>query len=252
MSSLVRGAATYLAAPIVVLVLWQAISMMVASPSVPTSTDAVEGMVDALGNPRFRSSLLSTLRLLGLSFLLAAVIGILAGALAGGSSLARRVLGPVLHLVNATPKIVFFPVFILALGLGDSAKLSFAVFHGVFIAAIVMMEATEGLDPRYRKVISAYRLRAVQATRLIVLPALLPYVVTALRLCLAFTFIGLILAELLTGTGGIGGEILRLMRLAEVERITGIVLLVMVIAVVPVMLLRAVEVRIRSRYAPNP
>lgn len=255
MSSLKRFLATvslYAVAPIGVIGLWWAAASLVDSSFFPEPQAAFTSLIRAFGFETFRESVAVTLRTLSIAFALSASIGLLVGLLAGTSRKLQTLLSPILHMLNAVPKIVFFPIFLLILGLNETSRVVFAVFSGTFIVMIVVMSATSNLAPRYYKLIDVYRLNRLTAWRMVIFPALLPHMLSALRLCLAFTFIGLIIAELLSGTYGLGGEILGRMRLVKLGEITGIVGLIVMIAVVPVMLLRGIEEKVRKKYAPSP
>ena len=144
------------------------------------------------------SAVLSGLRITGteflLSFALAAVIGVALGAVLGATV---KVFQPMRHLLQisfALPQVAIYPIFTLWLGVGFSSKVAFGVTHGLFPVVLGTMAATKLV---HRSLIdSARAMGAGRATiiRKVVLPSVLPDVVTSLRLASALCLLGVLLA----------------------------------------------------------
>jgi ABC-type nitrate/sulfonate/bicarbonate transport system permease component len=94
-------------------------------------------------------------------------------------------------------------------------------------------------------------LLAPPASRKIIIPALLPGLVTALRVAFGLTLLGLLLAGMISATNGLGHELVLNIANVRVNRILGQLMLIIVIAVVPGFLLRALEVHVTSKYQPE-
>lgn len=234
--------------PVAAIAAWQLAAVVLANPSFPSPLAAAADLAQNLGNQRFRASVQDSLMILAVSFVLSAGIGLIVGSALGLSCYWSRAVGPLLYAFNSSPKVVIYPVFILVLGLGTSSRIAFATFHGIFIMTIVMMEAAGNLDEVYLKLARTYRLGHWRTVRHVIVPALLPHFITALRLCFGLVLIGLVVAELFSATSGLGHEIMRNVQAADISQIVGIVVLTFVIAVVPTSLIRAVELRVRRRY----
>src|SRR5699024_23882 len=96
---------------------------------------------------------------------------------------------------------------LLFLGIGSPSLLTFAFFHGVFPIALMVMAATQSMDRTYVKLADALVLTPIQRLRYILIPALLPAIVTALRIAFGLTLLGLILGEMFSATTGLGREL---------------------------------------------
>jgi ABC-type nitrate/sulfonate/bicarbonate transport system permease component len=237
-----------LAFPVVFLVAWQALAVVLDHPSVPTVDEAYGELVLQLSRERFRLSVLDTIYALTSGFFISLAIGLVLGSLLGRSRYWTSALGPIIYGINATPKIVFYPIFLTVLGVTMGARIGYATLSGVLVVTLVMMEASANLDAKYQRIAQAYDLSRLQFIRFIIVPALLPSFATAARLAFAMIFLALTVAELFSSPTGIGHEIVRHMQLAAVDRIVAVVMLVFLIAIGPVSLLRAIEVRINRRF----
>lgn len=237
-----------LAFPVVFLVLWQLLAVALDHPSVPTVDEAYGELVLQLSRERFRLSVLDTIYALTSGFFISLAVGLVLGSLLGRSRYWTSALGPIIYGINATPKIVFYPIFLTVLGVTMGARVGYATLSGVLVVTLVMMEASANLEAKYTRIAQAYALSRLQFVRHIIVPALLPSFATAARLAFAMIFLALTVAELFSSPTGIGHEIVRHMQLAAVDRIVAVVMLVFLIAIGPVSLLRTIEVRINRRF----
>jgi NitT/TauT family transport system permease protein len=136
--------------------------------------------------------------------LLASSIGIGLGCLLGATQLGSAASGPILGALFAVPLITWYPLFMTWFGLGSASKIAYGIVSGVFPIAIGTLNGIRGVDAQkilFGRVIGCTPL--VLLTR-IIFPLALPAIVTGLRIGIALTVIGIIVAEMLSSLGGIG------------------------------------------------
>ncbi|WP_218163805.1 ABC transporter permease subunit [Actinomadura madurae] len=224
---------------------------MLKSTVVPAPGAAVKGLQAELGNPRFRASVLDTVRVLAIAYMAAAAAGAIAGTLLGVRAFWSRALLPLVYVLNSVPKVTLFPVFLLVLGLGDLSRGSFAFACGVVPMFIIAAEATRGVSRTHLKLAASLRVGEIQVMRKIVWPSALPAIAGGLRLSFGFTFLGLVLAEMFAGSSGLGQELLRNVSIGRMENIAGEVILIAVLALAPTALLTWAERWTAERYGHN-
>jgi ABC-type nitrate/sulfonate/bicarbonate transport system permease component len=137
-------------------------------------------------------------------FFLAAGLGVLAGMLMAESRVVRNILEPLLRATFPLPKSALIPLFILWLGIGDSAKVA-AVFLGCLLPIVVTtFNAARGINKQL--VWSAWSLGTPgwAIPWKVVLPAALPEIMSGLRIALALSFTLMVSAEFLIGQRGLG------------------------------------------------
>lgn len=235
--------------PAVLLVLWWVAATVLQSAVFPGPVESIAQLRHDLADPGFRTSIVATLRLLVVAWLLAVVVGTLVGFALGLSAFWSAVFATPLFALYSVPKVTLYPVFLLFLGIGDTSLLAFAFFHGVFPIALMVMAATQAMDKTYLKLADALVLSWFQRLRLVLVPALLPAIVTALRIAFGLTLLGLILGEMFSATTGLGRELVSNVANVRVDRIAGQVVLIGLIAVVPGFALRWTEKRVTRRYS---
>ncbi|MFB7087857.1 ABC transporter permease [Streptomyces sp. NPDC056296] len=214
--------------PVAILLLWQALHMILGAADVaaPGRTGVV--LADYLGE--WWPDLIVTVRSLAISFAVAAGIGVVGGFLLGLSEFWYRVVSPLLVVAYAVPKIVLYPVILMALGLSEEARIVFSLIHGVFPIMLLTATATTTIPQIRLRVADSYRLSLAQRLRLVVLPSIAPTVVASLRIGFGACFLGLILAEMFAAYNGLGFLITGYAVDSTTERLLALVLLITLLA----------------------
>ena len=160
-----------------------------------------------------------TLRRLAISYSIAVVTGVVLGVLMGRVQFVRRLLDPGVSVGFPAPKIAFLPIFVLWFGVFDTPKIVMAIMSCIFPIVAGTWAGTQGVD-KYL-IWSAENLGATRRELLlhVIFPAALPQVLTAMQVALPIAFIVVIVAEMLTGGGGLGGAMIEGARLADSTRV---------------------------------
>lgn len=243
----VRGVLGLLVVPCVLVVVWAIVAAAVDSLVFPGPIQAVEGLIEDLQRPAYVDSVVTSLRLLAVSWVLAAVVGAVVGFVLGQSQFWSKVFQTPLFALYSIPKVTLYPIFLLLLGLGEPSRIVFAFLHGVFPVALLVMGATATMDRKLVRLADALELSWWQRVTKIVLPALLPTVLVALRISFGLTFLGLVLAEMFSADVGLGRELVNNVANVRVEQIAGQVLFIGLLALGPVLAMLAVERRVKAR-----
>lgn len=138
---------------------------------------------------------------------LAVVVGVILGALIHRWRALRETLDPLFAAYYAIPIYAFYPLFIVVFGLGDMPQVLIGFMLGL-IAVIV--NTLNGLDrvPRVLlKTARIHRLGPLATALKVTLPFATPYIFTGIKLAVAYSFIGVIGAELIMSRTGLGYEI---------------------------------------------
>ena len=132
------------------------------------------------------------------------VAGTLLGALAGYSSLMRRLIDPTLQGLRAVPSIAWIPLFILWLGIFETSKVALIAVGVFFPVYLGVMGAILSVDRKIVEVGRVFRLSGPAMVRRILLPAVLPAYVVSLRAGLGLGWMFVIAAEFMGASEGLG------------------------------------------------
>jgi ABC-type nitrate/sulfonate/bicarbonate transport system permease component len=204
--------------------LWQLLTWMLRSEVLPGPTSVLQALIREIPDGLGRHFLISGWRVVG-SIALSVVTAVPAGLVLGQSALLNRIFSPIVYIVYPIPKIVFLPIILLLLGIGDTSKI-FIIFLILFFQILVVVRDQAGaLRPEL-----IYSVRSLGAGRralfrFVYLPATLPAVLTALRISIGTAIAVLFFAESFATTSGLGYYIIveSWGRLAYPEMYAGVV-----------------------------
>jgi sulfonate transport system permease protein len=146
----------------------------------------------------------ATLLRVAVGFGLGTAAGTLLGALAGYSSLTRRLIDPTLQGLRAVPSIAWIPLFILWLGIFETSKVALIAVGVFFPVYLGTMGAILSVDRKIVEVGRVFRLSGPAMVRRILLPAVLPTYVWSLRAGLGLGWMFVIAAEFMGASEGLG------------------------------------------------
>jgi sulfonate transport system permease protein len=128
----------------------------------------------------------------------------LLGAIAGYSALARSLLDPSLQALRAIPSIAWVPLFILWLGIFEASKVALIAVGVFFPIYLGLMGAILSVDRKIVEVGRIFRLSGPAMIRRILIPAVLPAYVVALRAGLGLGWMFVVAAEFMGASEGLG------------------------------------------------
>jgi ABC-type nitrate/sulfonate/bicarbonate transport system permease component len=170
-----------------------------------------------LGSPAFLEALGSTVGLLAVGYLLACAAGILLGLAMGYHRPTYALLEPTLELLRPIPKPALLPPLILLLGLGAPMKIAIIFLGAVFPVLINTIQGVRTVDPVMVDVARTFRRGALRTVFQVILPASLPLILSGMRVSLGLGLILVILSEMLTGSHGLGAQLVDAQRAFRVQ-----------------------------------
>ena len=147
---------------------------------------------------------LATLARVMAGFGLGVVSGTLLGALTGYSTTMFRLLDPTLQALRAIPSIAWIPLFILWLGIFETSKVVLIAVGVFFPVYLGVTGAVRSVDRKIVEVGRVFRLSGFAMVRRILLPAVLPTYVIALRTGLGLGWMFVVAAEFMGASEGLG------------------------------------------------
>ncbi len=139
-----------------------------------------------------------------LGFAIGASLGLALGALTGLSSTWDRFFGSTLGAIRAVPSLAWVPLLLLWLKLGEESKVTLIAIGAFFPVFTTVSLALRHVDRHLVEAGRAFGLSGVRLLTQIQLPAILPSVISGLRLALAQAWLFLVAAELIASSAGLG------------------------------------------------
>jgi len=149
--------------------------------------------------------LASSLRQMIVGYGFACLIGIPVGVAMGRSRVCDALLHPWLSMFVVTSVASLVPLFILVFGTGFMFRAAIVFAASIWYVMLTVYQGARGVEPRFIDVGRSFGASRWQAFRQILLPALYPYVITAMRIGLVHAIRAMVVAEMfiIVGYGGL-------------------------------------------------
>jgi len=199
---------SYALATVFVLVVWQGVALVVHNPALPTATAAVLALWK--WHAAIAPQALASLGVIASSILIGMVLGLPIGLALGRMPKLDRIAAPVVFLLYPIPKVVFVPVLLVLLGLGNAPKIVLIAIVIFFQTIVSTRDAARAVSKDFVDAMLALGMTRWQVTWYLVFPVSLPAVFTAVRINIATAIAILFLAESIAGSSGLGYYIVQM------------------------------------------
>jgi NitT/TauT family transport system permease protein len=160
----------------------------------------------------------SVLRIL-VSFLMAAAIAVPLGIAMGSFRVLEAFFNPFMAAWRYLPAPSFIPVLLMWFGTGEGPKLALLFVGVVFFLIALIMDYTKQVRTEFIETSMTLGGSRGQILWTVIVPAVLPNVVVAMRQMLAVSWTYLVIAEIVASTNGIGAMMMRARRFLHTDEI---------------------------------
>ena len=175
----------------------------------PAPFDIVQQVIAWVTDTSFYKHVGITLTETVLGYVIGTGLGVAAGVWLGLSVVVARILDPFIKAVNAIPRVVLAPIFVLWLGLGLWSKVALAVTLVFFVTFFNAMQGVREVNPvvlSNTRILGASR---YELLRHVYFPAAASWILSSLRTSVGFAVVGAIIGEYLGSSAGLGYLIAR-------------------------------------------
>lgn len=198
----VRKAMGYVGALVVLLAGWALLAAVVGSPALPGPIIAITTFIEQWP-AIWPEILISAWRVL-VAMVIGTVLAVPLGLWLGRSPRADALAAPLIYLTYPIPKVVFLPVFLVLLGLGNAPKIALIAVIVFFQILVTARDASKAVPEASLLSVRSLGASQFDLYRHVVVPAALPDIFTALRIGTGTAIAVLFFAESIAGSSGIG------------------------------------------------
>ncbi|KJS86346.1 MAG: sulfonate ABC transporter permease [Peptococcaceae bacterium BICA1-8] len=137
-------------------------------------------------------------------FISGTIIGTLFAIYLWWSDFAAEVLDPYLVILNALPKIALGPILIVWIGNGTTAIIAMALFISLVVTILGVYSGFSQVDGDMIKLLKTFGATKVQILQKAILPASVPTIISALKINVGLSWVGVIVGEFLVSKAGLG------------------------------------------------
>lgn len=192
--------------------LWSIVSSTTGH-SIPTPAETWTQAVEVFRDPFYRNgpndqgvgwNVLSSLQRVALGFGLAALVGIPAGFLIGRFNFLSRMFNPLISLLRPVSPLAWLPIGLLVFKGANPAAIWTIFICSIWPMVINTAVGVQRVPQDYMNVARVLNLSEWKIATTILFPAVLPYMLTGVRLAVGTAWLVIVAAEMLTGGVGIG------------------------------------------------
>jgi NitT/TauT family transport system permease protein len=187
------------------LIWWTLCKFKVLNSSVfPTPGQVARALKDEMQSGRLWDDLIASLFRVATGFLLAVILAIPVGLWLGSHAIFRAAWLPVINFMRSLSPLAWIPFAIVWFGIGDASSIFLIFIATFFPLALATLSAVAGIPRTYFRVASDYGITGVELLTKVTLPAVLPQVITALRVTAGLAWLVVVAAEMIAGHDGLG------------------------------------------------
>jgi len=186
-----------------VFVLWYVLHLMVGSDVIPEPIGTLATFVAILPGKLLVHVLVSLGRIIAAVFF-SLIIGLAVGLWTGMNEKADMLITPVVYILYPIPKVAFLPVLMILFGLGNLPKIVLITIIIVFQIIVTTRDGVKELSKELFYSVKSLGMTKLQVYQHLILPAVLPKIITALRLSVGTSIAVLFFSENFATRYGIG------------------------------------------------
>lgn len=205
-----RGVLLPLAVAAMAILLWVAISRLKLLPesAFPSPRSVLDGFAEKLRHGEIFDDIIASLYRVSAGFGIAVGLGIPVGLLLGIQSAARAALLPAVNFFRSLSPLAWIPFAIMWFGIGDHPSI-FLIFMAAFFPIVLSTcVAVAGIPTVFFRVGRDYEMRGVEFLTHVIIPAIMPQIITSLRVTAGLSWVVVVAAEMIAGRDGLGFLIL--------------------------------------------
>jgi NitT/TauT family transport system permease protein len=170
----------------------------------PTPAAVFHAFKYEIATGRLANDIVVSLFRVSCGFFLAVALGVPAGVWLGQRLTPRLALLPLANFFRNLSPLAWIPFAILWFGVGDASTIFLIVLAAFFPVVISTLAAVSGIPTLYLRVAHDYGFRGFDKLKHVTLPAIMPQVITTLRVTAGLSWLVVVAAEMVAGREGLG------------------------------------------------
>lgn len=224
---------------------WLATSGVIAPEFFSYPTEIIRSFKDYFGpGASGWSDLNVSFQTFAYGFLLALVVGIPLGIFMGYFRRLDALLDPLTSFFYNTPRIALAPLFVIWFGIGTESRVALVFAAAVFPLIINARAGVKGTDSVLLDMARSYGADNFKLLMSVVMPGTIPAVSSGVRIAIGQAWVGVVLAEYIASTKGLGRTLIASANTLNTTRLYDVVLVIAVLG----MLLTAVFGRVENYF----
>jgi NitT/TauT family transport system permease protein len=193
-----------------ILLIWELITRFSgwSNQVFPSPLAVLTSMQELINNGALLKHSVASLFRVSIGFFLAVILGIPIGIILGRLEIAKLLFNPLVQFLRPISPLAWIPLAMLWFGIGDVPAIFLIFLSSFFPMVVATSVAVESIKPTFFQVAANFNFNRYEIITKIVMPAITPEVITALRLTITIAWLVVVAAEMIAVQSGLGYMIL--------------------------------------------
>ncbi|KLE16059.1 ABC transporter permease [Clostridium sp. C8] len=181
-----------------------------------------------------------------LGFMLGTLLGAFIAIILWSSPFTSKVLDPYLVVLNALPKVALAPIVIFWVGNGMTAIIVIALFISIVTTIITVLTGFNEVDKGKLKLMQTLQATKFQTLKYLVFPANIQVLISALKINVGLSWVGVIMGEFLVAREGLGFLIVYGGQISQLDMVMMSIVILSIIAFVMYKVVSRLEEKLKN------
>lgn len=214
------------------LIVWECLHWITQTDKIPSMLAVGGSLAELTTSGRLFAALIPALQTLVQGYLLALLVGIPVGLLAGRIRRIEIALDPYLNALFVLPLASIVPILIFWLGTGPLVRVVGVFLFSIFPITINVIHGVKDIPKNLIEMAHAFGASSTMVIRHIVLPHIVPFLIGGLRLGMGMAVRGIVVVELVVSVTGFGELITRASYALRFDEIIAIIVVLMLLGLI--------------------
>lgn len=183
-----------------------------------------------------------------IGFTLGTILGTFIATLLWWSDFASKVLDPYLVVLNALPKVALGPIIIFWAGNGITSIIVIALLISIIVTIISVLAGFKEVDKDKIRLLQTFGATKFQILTHLIFPASIPTFISALKINVGLSWVGVIMGEFLVAKEGLGFLIVYGGQIAQLDMVMMSIIILSVLAFLMYIGVSALESKMSRKY----
>jgi len=212
-------------------VVWETMGQLKITLAVPPLSEVFLAWFQMILSGEMLAALFISVQTLFLGFLLAVVLGIGTGLLAGRYPMVEYSIRFLINFFMSAPMVATIPIIMLIFGIDFSSRVIITFLFGYFVIAVNTITGVQSVDRTLVEMARSYCTPEGKIFFKSMLPGAIPEILTGIRLGLGRSILGTVVSEMLMALTGLGAKISYYGNAFVSDRMLAVALTIMIIAI---------------------
>lgn len=213
------------------IIIWDLIAKSNIYPDyiIPSPKDVVDSLIFGFTKSNYLVAILESIKRVSIGYFIAVIFGIFSGLAIARYQVLDETIGATLTALQSIPSVAWVPLALIWFGISENAVLFLVILEAFIPCSLGVRTGVANIPPVIIKAAQTLGAKTLKLYTRVIIPAIVPQLISSLRLSFAFAWRALIAGELFVSGAGIGQNLEIGRSLADMPQVISMILIIGII-----------------------